>query len=224
MEATSVATRQQRRKMTMTIALLLLLTGAVALGSWGSGYLHAWVAAYLPVGPTAVTAESVAELDREVQEIGQLIRERQDGTAPAPAPAQGGHAAWPAPGSQVITSAFGSRIHPILKVPKEHTGVDIGAPEGAEAVAVLGGRVIAVAALPAYGQIVVIDHGGRLATVYAHLSAVGVREGDRVERGEPVGRVGSTGAVTGPHLHFEVRQDGEPVDPGSVTMLPSGGN
>ncbi|HYF75974.1 MAG TPA: M23 family metallopeptidase [Symbiobacteriaceae bacterium] len=206
-----MATRKQRRKMTITVALLLL-TGVVAFGSWASGYLHAWVTAYLPVGPTAATAESVAELDREMQEIGQLIRERQDGAAPAPT----GEAAWPAPGSMAVTSEFGTRVHPILKVPKAHTGVDIGAPEGAEAVAVLGGRVIAVEALPAYGQIVVIDHGGKLASVYAHLSAVGVREGDRVERGEPVGRVGSTGAVTGPHLHFEVRQDGEPVDPGSV--------
>lgn len=204
-----MATKRQRRMTTITVAALLLVTGVVALGSWSSGYLHAWVADHLPIGPTAATEESVAELDREVAEIAQLIRERQDETAPA----QTGKAAWPAPGEQAITSDFGTRIHPILRVPKEHTGLDIGAPEGAEAVAVLAGRVISVQALPAYGQIVVIDHGGKLASVYAHLSVVGVREGDHVKRGDPVGKVGSTGAVTGPHLHFEVRRDGEPVDP-----------
>lgn len=208
-----MTSRQERRRTTMTIAALLLLTGLVAWGPWVAGRLHAWVADRLPIGPTAATAESVAELDREVEEIGRLIRERQTKAGPAP---EGGQAAWPVPGWLELTSDFGARVHPILQVPKQHTGMDIGAPEGAEAVAALEGTVILVEALPAYGQIVVIDHGGQLSSVYAHLSAVAVREGDQVGPGEPVGRVGATGAVTGPHLHFEVRRDGEPVDPAAL--------
>lgn len=194
----------------MTIAALLLLTGLVAWGPRVAGRLQAWAAGRLPIGPTAATAESVAELDREAAEIGRLIRERQTEAGPT---AEGGQAVWPVPGWLELTSDFGSRVHPILQVPKQHTGVDIGARDGVEAVAALGGTVMFIEALPAYGQIVVIDHGGQLATVYAHLSAVAVREGDQVGSGEPVGRVGATGAVTGPHLHFEVRRDGEPVDP-----------
>ncbi|MDF2627073.1 MAG: metalloendopeptidase-related protein [Symbiobacteriaceae bacterium] len=214
MEGTIVATKRQRKMTTITIAALLVLTGLVAWGYPAAGRFQAWVAGHLGVGPTADTAESVAELDREVQEIGRLIRERQAGAAGQAD--QAGQAAWPVPGWLEPTSAFGSRVHPILNVPKLHTGVDIGANEGAPVAATLDGRVIIVEALPAYGQIVVIDHGGKLSSVYAHLSAVLVREGDWVERGARIGKVGSTGAVTGPHLHFEVRQDGEPVDPGAL--------
>lgn len=205
-------TKRQRRYTTYTLSFLLLL---IALLKWGypaAPHLYARVAGYLPIGPTAATAESVAELDRETAEIGRLTRERQAPTAPAPAE----RAVWPTPGNAGLTSAFGSRIHPILKVPKLHAGMDIAAPEGAEVVACLSGTVILVETLPAYGQIVVIDHGGQVSTVYAHLSGVAVEEGERVARGEPVGQVGSTGAVTGPHLHLELRQNGEPADPSAL--------
>lgn len=172
--------------------------------------LYKWIyPAVIPVGPRADTEQAVAELEREVQEIGQLIRERQAAEGAAPT----GRPTWPAPGFFTITSEFGSRVHPVLHVPKLHTGTDIGATQGSQAVSTLAGRVILVKMFPTYGQVVVVDHGGRVASVYAHLSAVAVQEGDRVEQGALLGRVGATGQVTGPHLHFEVRQDGEPMDP-----------
>lgn len=73
--------------------------------------------------------------------------------------------------------------------------------------------MVVVQVFAAYGRIVVIDHGGRLASVYAHLSATNLKVGDHVQQGAVVGSIGSTGAVTGPHLHFELRRDGEPVNP-----------
>lgn len=207
-----MATKRQRRKATYTILILLLVIPLLKWGYPATERLYARVAGHFAVGPTAATAESVAELDREMQEIGRLTRERQAESGPAPAE----RPAWPAPGNALLTSDFGSRIHPILRVAKLHAGLDIGAPEGADVVSLLSGKVILVKTLPSYGQIVVVDHGGKLSSVYAHLSKVTVEEGEHVQGGTPVGRVGSTGAVTGPHLHFELRQDGEPVNPASL--------
>ncbi|WP_374712733.1 M23 family metallopeptidase [Symbiobacterium terraclitae] len=171
--------------------LVTLLILAISLAAWGS--------------------RPVAAVDpgQEAREIGQWIRERQDAAAPPPE----GEPAWPVPDHAEITSDYGIRLHPVLKRLRLHAGIDIRAPEGAAAVACLDGKVMAVASLPAYGQVVVIDHGGRLASVYAHLSAVEVQEGDLVARGEPIGRVGATGQVTGAHLHFEIRVNGEPQEP-----------
>jgi len=156
-------------------------------------------------GPAAV--ESVAELDREMEAIASAIRTHQ-GQGPAPE-----SLAWPAPEHVGVSDGFGMREHPILGVPKEHAGVDITAPTGAKVVAATDGRVIMVEDLPAYGRVVVIDHGGQVATVYAHLSAVLVAEGQVVARGDRIGHVGATGGVTGPHLHFETRRNGVPADP-----------
>lgn|GEM_PF-3418194 len=203
--------KRNRRYTTLTIAALILLTACATWGYPAAEHLYTRVTGHLPVGPKADTEQAVAELDREVQEIGRQIREQQAEVGPVPA----GRPAWPAPGFFGITSDFGSRVHPVLNVPKQHTGLDIGATQGSQVVACLSGRVIRAEMLPAYGQIVVIDHGGKVSSVYAHLSAVSVQVGDLVERGDNIGRVGATGAVTGPHLHFEVRQDGEPVDPGA---------
>lgn len=187
------------------VAVLLVFILAAGLGALR---LYARTGG-LSIGPKGDTVQQAAELDREIEEIGRLIRERQDKAAQR----QGGAAAWPAPGVHQITSEYGYRVHPILQVEKLHAGIDIGAPAGWPVVASLGGKVIVVAELEAYGQIVVIDHGEGLATVYAHLQTVRVEEGDQVNRGALIGRVGATGQVTGPHLHFEVREDGEPVEP-----------
>lgn len=205
---TTVALFRPDQKAALVAALLVLVLAA----GLGALRLHGRTGG-LPIGPNGDTKEQAAELDREIQEIGQLIRERQDSAAAG----QGvSAAAWPAPGVHEITSEFGTRLHPILQVEKLHAGIDIGAPSGWPVVASLGGKVIAVEELPAYGQIVVIDHGEGLATVYAHLLTVRVNEGEQVNRGTLIGRVGATGHVTGPHLHFEVRQDGEPVEPALV--------
>nr|WP_264925558.1 peptidoglycan DD-metalloendopeptidase family protein [Streptomyces sp. A012304] len=117
----------------------------------------------------------------------------------------------------VITSPYGSREHPLTGVTKLHTGVDFGAPQGAPVVAAREGRVVFAAMTRAYGNRVVVDHGTidgkRLETTYSHLSALDVTVGQAVRSGTPVGRVGSTGLSTGPHLHFEVVYDGYYADP-----------
>ncbi len=125
----------------------------------------------------------------------------------------GGIMAWPVPGYTRITSPFGMRYHPILHIYKIHTGMDIGAPTGANFVAASEGIVVKAEMNSAYGNMVVIDHGGGVSTLYAHGSQILVTVGQAVKRGEPVLKVGSTGYATGPHAHFEVRINGEPVQP-----------
>jgi len=120
---------------------------------------------------------------------------------------------WPTPGYKVITSPYGMRYHPILGIRKMHTGVDIGAPMGATIVAADGGKIIHAGWMGGYGQVLVVDHGNGMSTLYAHLSSFIAGNGASVTKGQPIGRVGTTGWSTGPHLHFEVRENGSPVDP-----------
>ncbi len=117
----------------------------------------------------------------------------------------------PVPGA--ITSPFGPRVHPILGYVRMHTGLDFTAPHGQAIRAAASGRVILAGPYGGYGNTVVIDHGGGVATLYAHQSSLAVGYGSQIEAGATVGYVGSTGFSTGPHLHFEVRVDGVPVDP-----------
>lgn len=117
----------------------------------------------------------------------------------------------PVPGA--IGSGFGPRRHPILGVVRMHRGVDIGAPSGTPIRAAGPGRVLRAGVAGDYGILVTIDHGNGAETRYAHLSRAHVAVGDEVVRGDLIGQVGSTGLSTGPHLHFEVRVDGKPVDP-----------
>jgi len=121
----------------------------------------------------------------------------------------------PVPGS-FVTSVFGPRLHPVWNRVILHTGTDItyaGGSFGRPIVAPADGVVVAVDSRTAYGTTVVIDHGDRVATVYAHLSSVDVMVGDLVSAGERFGAIGATGFVTGPNLHVEVRVNGVPVDP-----------
>ena len=113
-----------------------------------------------------------------------------------------------------ITSGFGPRLHPILGYVRNHNGVDITAGFGEEIVASEAGVVSIASAFGGYGNTVVIDHGGGLFTLYAHMSVVLVEAGEEVELGDTIGLVGSTGLSTGPHLHFEVWEEGDTaVDP-----------
>ena len=112
-----------------------------------------------------------------------------------------------------ITSPFGWRIHPILGYKKFHTGVDFGVGYGTPIRAADGGTVIYATWMGGYGNVIIVDHGDGLSTLYAHQSSLAVGTGARVTRGQTVGYVGSTGFSTGPHLHFEVRVNGNPVDP-----------
>lgn len=122
-----------------------------------------------------------------------------------------GHLSLPVTGR--ITSGFGPRFHPILRRYKLHTGVDIAAPIGTPVYAAAEGVVVHAGWLGAYGNAVIIDHGGGVSTLYGHLSSISVSPGQTVSQGELIGGVGSTGLSTGPHLHFEKRLQGTPVNP-----------
>ncbi len=125
----------------------------------------------------------------------------------------GGELAWPVPGYATITSGYGMRMHPIFGVYRLHTGVDIGAPLGSTIVAANEGVVILSEYSSSYGNYVMIDHGGGVVTLYAHGLKSWVEVGQEVKKGDEIMLVGSTGWSTGPHLHFEVRINGETLDP-----------
>lgn len=117
----------------------------------------------------------------------------------------------PVPGS--LVSGFGSRFHPILKRHRLHAGVDFASGTGTPIAAAAGGVVVFSGQMRGYGNVIVIDHGGGISTLYAHCSALLVGEGTSVRQGQTIARVGATGLATGPHLHFEVRRNGSPVNP-----------
>ena len=119
----------------------------------------------------------------------------------------------PLSGEPSLTSSFGYRVDPFLGRLALHPGVDLAEPYGAEIHAAAAGRVVHAGPAGGYGIMVEIDHGNGLATRYAHMSEALVEEGEAVDKGAVLGRLGSTGRSTGPHLHYEVRVDGEPVDP-----------
>ena len=125
----------------------------------------------------------------------------------------GGVLAWPVPGYNKITSYYGMRVHPITGQYKLHTGVDISAPTGVNFIAANDGIVTKAEYNTAYGNMVIIDHGGGISTLYAHGSEILVTVGQTVKKNEAILKVGSTGYSTGPHAHFEVRINGVVTDP-----------
>lgn len=112
-----------------------------------------------------------------------------------------------------VASGFGYRIHPIYKVRKMHTGMDFTAPTGTPIYVTGDGYVSEVVSNSGYGQHVIINHGFGYETLYAHMSKILVRKGQKVKRGEKIGLVGNTGLSSGPHLHYEVIKGGEKIDP-----------
>lgn len=125
----------------------------------------------------------------------------------------------PAPGKQV-SSTFGVRKDPLLGTPALHAGMDFRATTGSSVRASGAGTVVTAGWNGGYGRMVEIDHGKGLTTRYAHMSKILVAVGDKIEAGDIVGRVGSTGRSTGPHLHYEVRRDGKPLNP--LTFIKAG--
>lgn len=115
-----------------------------------------------------------------------------------------------------ITSGYGMRRHPLLALTRMHNGVDWAAPTGTPVVAAAAGRIVSAGVNGEYGNVVLMDHGGGWQTVYSQLAAFDVAEGDCVPFRAPIGKVGATGLASGPHLHFEVRFNGQPLDPMSV--------
>jgi murein DD-endopeptidase MepM/ murein hydrolase activator NlpD len=179
----------------------------------------------------ASVATQVSELDdmsaSAEAALEQLIREKQAeeearrkaarqaamlaGESLPPEPGAPGQLAWPLSGP--ITSPFGMRVHPVYGRPILHAGIDIGVPQGTTIGAAADGRVIVAGYQGDCGNMVALDHHGGLSTIYCHMSQIFVGVGQDVQRGQAIGAVGMTGDATGPHLHFQVMQDGHPVDP-----------
>lgn len=152
--------------------------------------------------------QQIDELNKEADDLIDEIKKLQGDQAYI-----GGKFAWPSPGYNRITSPFGYRIHPILKVKKMHTGIDVAVPSGKKIVAVNEGTVIMSGWYGGYGNVVMVDHGGGIVSLYAHNSKLAVGIGASVTKGQTIAYAGSTGQSTGPHLHFEVRVNGKYVNP-----------
>ncbi|MGI8919607.1 MAG: peptidoglycan DD-metalloendopeptidase family protein [Pyrinomonadaceae bacterium] len=154
-----------------------------------------------------VESESLADLESKMNRIEKDLRrfEREIGNSHTPS-------IWPVAGT--LESGFGGRRNPFGGSSYEfHSGQDIEAEWGAPVIAGANGTVTFSGWQNGYGQLVVIDHGGGLTTRYGHLSALAALAGQLIQRGEFLGRVGSTGRSTGPHLHYEVRINDQPVNP-----------
>ncbi|HRX32159.1 MAG: peptidoglycan DD-metalloendopeptidase family protein [Bacteroidales bacterium] len=120
----------------------------------------------------------------------------------------------PVPKSKAkITSPFGLRLHPVLLLPIKHNGVDFGTGRGTPVYASANGKVVIAKYNKSYGNYVVIEHAEGVSTVYAHLESIKTSEGNMIKKGSIIGYTGSTGRATGPHLHYEVRIKGIPVNP-----------
>lgn len=156
------------------------------------------------------------EADRAEEALRAEIRAMSSSSSSAstaPSVDSGGQFCWPTPSTTYITSPFGTRYHPVQKRNKTHTGIDIGAGHGASILAAESGTVLRADYNSGYGNYVVIDHGGGVQTLYGHCSALLVKSGQTVSRGQKIALVGSTGVSTGPHLHFEVLINGVYTDP-----------
>lgn len=146
------------------------------------------------------------------QEVANMIRRSQMSSAGySGAPAGAGGMIWPISGP--ITSEFGWRTHPIFGTSRFHSGLDIGGDYGMPIYAAASGTVIYAGWISGYGNAVIIDHGGGVTTLYGHNDSLNVSEGENVAQGQVIAMCGSTGNSTGPHCHFEVRENGEPVSP-----------
>jgi len=161
------------------------------------------------VGERDTAERAYQELVETSRRIEQMIRNNQSSSR-GPSGSTGSML-WPAEGP--ITSPFGWRTHPIFGTQRYHSGIDIGADYGDAVLAADGGVIIFADWMGGYGKAVIVEHGNGISTLYGHNSELLVSDGQRVRKGEIIARVGSTGYSTGPHLHFEVRQDGSPVSP-----------
>jgi murein DD-endopeptidase MepM/ murein hydrolase activator NlpD len=154
-----------------------------------------------------------AQLEQDSANIGRLIQERIAAERGKGGVVILGTGQFNLPSSAPISSPFGWRMHPILGYQRFHAGLDFAADYGSPIFAADRGSVIFAGWYGGYGNTVILDHGNGLTTLYGHAQELYVSEGQAVERGQAIAATGSTGLSTGPHLHFEVRSNGEPVDP-----------
>jgi murein DD-endopeptidase MepM/ murein hydrolase activator NlpD len=160
-----------------------------------------------------LTANEESELESMIREREvELEQERKAQGIAGEAPSTGAGAFhWPVSGT--ITSPFGWRSNPFGGAPEFHQGLDIAAPTGTTITASAGGTVLLAQWYGGYGNYILIDDGSGFSTGYGHLSAIYVSVGQQIKQGQAIGAVGCTGECTGPHVHFEIRVNGKPVDP-----------
>lgn len=147
-----------------------------------------------------------SELESEIEKIASQSVVVEDGQIIS-------SGSWPVPGYSRISSPYGYRIHPIFNTRKMHTGIDIPGPTGTPIVSIDSGKVIFSGTQRGYGKTVMIQHDDGKVTLYAHNNELNVSVGQRVQKGQVISKMGSTGNSTGPHLHFEVRINGNHVNP-----------
>jgi murein DD-endopeptidase MepM/ murein hydrolase activator NlpD len=160
------------------------------------------------VGGPLLPVEAGRAFDARVRELDEALDKLE--TVKAAARAMPIHN--PAPG-QAVTSSFGIRRDPLLRTPAMHAGIDFRAAPGTPIQSAGAGTVVKAGWNGGYGRMVEIDHGNGLTTRYAHMSRISVKEGEKISTGDIVGEAGSSGRSTGPHLHYEVRKNGDAVDP-----------
>mgnify|MGYP004600611903 CR=1 FL=1 len=156
--------------------------------------------------------EQINNIEAEIKKLALTVSFGED--------YRGGAMQWPINGHYTVTSNYGMRTHPITGVYKLHTGVDISATIGDNFTAMADGIVVKAEYNSAYGNMVIIDHGGGVQTLYAHGSQIVAQVGQEVKAGDVILKVGSTGYSTGPHAHFEVRINGNPVNPLDYVKIP----
>lgn len=149
--------------------------------------------------------------EEEARRLAQRRARQLAGEELPPEPGAPGELMWPVSGP--ITDPFGMRMHPVFHRMIMHNGIDIGVPTGTPVAAAASGTVIVASYQGNCGNMVAIDHHGGLSTLYCHLSQMFVGVGQQVQRGQAIGAAGATGDATGPHVHFQVMQNGHPVDP-----------
>lgn len=153
--------------------------------------------------------KALDEMERQSEALAKVIAEAQ---AKGQLPARTLSMQWPVTGYW-ITSYYGNRVHPVLGYTRFHSGIDYAADYGVPIKAAESGTVISAGVNGGYGNCVIIDHGGGISTLYGHAQKLLVKTGDVVTKGQTIALVGSTGLSTGPHLHFEVRVNGQTTDP-----------
>ncbi len=206
----------------MALGQALSRSGGFGLAEWLKQALEsrapalAGAAAALDIAGLAPAPAAAIPTGFDAPETAALTPAAVPGASTAEAtawPGAGAATALPLPLAAPLTSAYGWRKDPLDAGTRFHSGVDLAAAYGREVPAVAGGRVIFAGEQGGYGHTVVLDHGKGITTRYAHLSSIDVEVGARVEAGTVLGRVGSSGRSTGPHLHFEVAENNQPVDP-----------
>ena len=195
-----------------TIAVTMLAAGMSIAAAPAHAETNAAAAAVGAIDVSKVTSDSAGEADEQFTELFarweapnqlSLITAGPQVAIPSRMPLE----------DAKLTSDYGMRTHPVLRRRMGHKGVDLAAPTGTPIYATADGVVSKAERFSSYGKFVSIEHGARIQTRYAHMSAIAVTDGARVKKGDLIGYVGSTGRSTGPHLHYEVRIDGEAVNP-----------